>query len=282
RLPAAFVHHDAPLGDRLPQFWQLEFQPQATGRASGVRPAVRAAAARRDPAGTRRYAELLSPGGVEDELRTSLVTSHGYWGSLGLFRSTGGLAFSEADVSVLVGVLPALTLGARSAWAASAPRPGGAVLEPGTLLLSSDGGLISQTPAARHWLTRLSSSYSMLTAIVTVLGTRATAALRTRDEDGLWISVSGARLMPAAGPASIAVTIQPATPAEITPLLLHAYRLTPRQRAVARLVLAGRSSQQIAVTLRMSPHTANDHVKAITAKIGVHSRGELTALLTGQ
>ena len=105
---------------------------------------------------------------------------------------------------------------------------------------------------------------------------------RTRTADGLWVRVSAGRLTPTAGPATIAVTLQSAGPAEITPLLLRAYGLTPRQRVVAQFLLAGHSSQQIASALHLSPHTVNDYVRAIEAKVGVHSRTELSAVLGGQ
>jgi DNA-binding NarL/FixJ family response regulator len=55
-----------------------------------------------------------------------------------------------------------------------------------------------------------------------------------------------------------------------------------RGPAVARLLLAGQSSQQIASALSLSPHTVNDHVGAIEVKAGVHSRAELAAVFTGQ
>jgi DNA-binding CsgD family transcriptional regulator len=51
---------------------------------------------------------------------------------------------------------------------------------------------------------------------------------------------------------------------------------------VARLLLAGHSSQQIASALHLSTHTVNDHVGAIEARVGVHSRTELSAVLGGQ
>jgi DNA-binding CsgD family transcriptional regulator len=285
RLPAAAEVDNAPLGDRLPQFWQFEFEPSLpAGRITAGRPAaVLAAAARRDPPGTRRFAELLSPGGVGDELRIPLIADRLHWGSLSLFRSQEGRAFTETDIAAATGFKLALAAGARGTWAANAPRPGDATaMEPGTVLLTSEGSVISRTPQAQHWLARLGSSYSMLTAVVAMLGTRMTTSLRTRTTDGLWLRVSGGRLVPTAGAAAIAITLQPASPAEITPLLLRAYGLTPRQRVVARFILTGYTSQQVATMLHLSLHTVNDHVEAIKAKTGVRSRFQLPTLLSGQ
>jgi DNA-binding NarL/FixJ family response regulator len=53
--------------------------------------------------------------------------------------------------------------------------------------------------------------------------------------------------------------------------------LTPRELEVLRLVAAGRSNQQIAAALFISPKTASVHVSNILAKLGVHSRVEAAA-----
>jgi DNA-directed RNA polymerase specialized sigma24 family protein len=46
--------------------------------------------------------------------------------------------------------------------------------------------------------------------------------------------------------------------------------------------IEGRSSEDIAAALFVSPHTVRDHIKAIFGKVGVHNRRHLTAALTGQ
>jgi DNA-binding CsgD family transcriptional regulator len=291
RLPNGTVLHDAPLSDKIAPFWRFEFaQDSAIPRRT-----AQSAAARTDPAGALRLNELLLPGGVADELRIPLLADGVYWGGLGVFRSAGGRPFSEDEVAAAAEIMPALAAGARSTWASSAsaapsrpsqpsqperPLP---PAEPGTLLLTADGRVVSQTPQGQAWLGALgySPARGTLAAVVAMLETRATASLRTRGPGGLWVLLSGGRLDPPVGPAAIAITIQPASPAEVTPLLLRAYGLTPRQRLVTRLLLAGRSTQQLATALRVSPYTVNDHVKAIQAKVGVHSRTELAAVLTG-
>jgi DNA-binding CsgD family transcriptional regulator len=285
RLPNAAAFHDAPLGDRLPEFWRFEFERSPSHGATVPADAVLAAASRHDVPGLRRYEELLRPAGVTDELRIPLVSERLYWGSLAIFRGAGGRAFTEAEISAAAVVMPALTAGARGAWATLARTTGTvAAGEPGTMLLRRDGAVVSQTPQARDWLARLGPWFgqAILPAVLAMLGTRPATSVRTRTADRLWVRVSAGRLAPAVGPAAIAITLQPAGPAEITPLLLHAYGLTPRQRVVARLLLAGHSSQQVASALRLSPYTVNDHVRAIEARVGVRSRTELSAVLCGQ
>jgi DNA-binding NarL/FixJ family response regulator len=51
---------------------------------------------------------------------------------------------------------------------------------------------------------------------------------------------------------------------------------------VAALIIEGRSSNDIAASLFLSPRTVRDHIKAIFGKVGVHDRRHLTAALTGQ
>jgi DNA-binding NarL/FixJ family response regulator len=51
---------------------------------------------------------------------------------------------------------------------------------------------------------------------------------------------------------------------------------------VARLVIDGHSSEDIAAALFISVHTVRDHVKVIFGKVGVSRRQDLTAALTGR
>lgn len=54
--------------------------------------------------------------------------------------------------------------------------------------------------------------------------------------------------------------------------------LTPRERDVARLVVAGLRDVEIAQRLVISPHTVNQHLKRVYAKLGVDGRVGLTRL----
>jgi DNA-binding CsgD family transcriptional regulator len=104
--------------------------------------------------------------------------------------------------------------------------------------------------------------------------------VRVATPDGRWLVLHAAVLDDgAAGPRRTAVVIEPAEPAEIAPLIMRAYQLTGRERAVTALVCQGMSTSQIAERLAISPHTVRDHVKAIFAKTAVRSRGELMAQL---
>ena len=51
---------------------------------------------------------------------------------------------------------------------------------------------------------------------------------------------------------------------------------------MARLVIDGRSTEDIATALFISVHTVRDHLKTMFGKVGVSRRQDLAATLTGR
>jgi NarL family two-component system response regulator LiaR len=58
-----------------------------------------------------------------------------------------------------------------------------------------------------------------------------------------------------------------------------AERLTEREVEILQAIADGKSTDQIAADLFLSPHTVNSHIRSILAKLGVHSK--LDAVLFG-
>ena len=75
----------------------------------------------------------------------------------------------------------------------------------------------------------------------------------------------------------MAITLEPARTAELAPLLLQRYELSPREREVALLVTHGLDTREISEALCISPYTVQDHLKVIFDKVRVRSRRELLA-----
>ena len=73
----------------------------------------------------------------------------------------------------------------------------------------------------------------------------------------------------------LAVIVEPAHPARITPLLMSAYGLTEREQEITQHVLKGESTNAIAERPVVSPHTVQEHLKNIFEKTGVRSRRDL-------
>ena len=102
------------------------------------------------------------------------------------------------------------------------------------------------------------------------------AFARVLSTAGRWILLHGA-VMHSGGGRRIAVIVEPAHPARITPLLMAAYGLTDREQDIARQVLSGAGTVEIGQALHISPHTVKEHLKSILEKTGVRSRRELVA-----
>jgi DNA-binding CsgD family transcriptional regulator len=167
-------------------------------------------------------------------------------------------------------------------------------MPPGVLILSDDNDVVSLTGAAQHWLAQLPADDARgldLPAVILSAASQARAlaagepgaavpAARLRTTAGGWLRLHAARLTAGPGRAGqTAVMLEPARPADLSPLALDLHELTHRERQITQLLLRGLPTKQIAQELFISRYTLGDHIKAIFAKLGVTSRPALTALL---
>lgn len=292
-------------------FWHGEFHDHdAMLYRDLARDPVPAAALRAvtgdSPERSRRYREFLAPQGFDDELRAVFRTGDSTWGMVGFYRLRGAAPFSPEDVALLgaVSATVGTALRARAATGIT-PWPAGADA-PGLLFFDGDDVLVSANAEAARWLgaaygpapaggwldvlaDRFGDDLSLPFPTVPLLArARAVAAgrdrgparLRLRDAAGRWL-VLHASCMPGtpAGDGGVAVVVESAKSAEIAPIIIAAYGLTPRERDVVRGIARGLSTPELAAELYLSQHTVRDYVKTVFDKVGVGSRGELVATL---
>ena len=174
------------------------------------------------------------------------------------------------------------------------PPPRAATIPPRsrTVILDQDHSLVAATEPAWRWIDRLgipgpnpaeplpTTVYALATHVA---ASRRAARVRVRDPDGRWVVVGVAPLTTGSQVAAgYAVTLDAACADDLAPLLMRAWGLTRREREVARLVIDGLSTEDIATALFISVHTVRDHLKMIFGKVGVGRRQELIAALIGR
>jgi DNA-binding CsgD family transcriptional regulator len=244
-----------------------------------------------DPSRSRAWREYVQPYGAEQELRVALRTREGdAWGILGLYREPGQAQFDADELDFLREVSTHLAEGARRGLlVGEASNPDGPDA-PGLVVLRDDWSVESLTPGVERWLSELSdggwdANGKLAPAVLAVAGRALRGAenenapgevalARVLSSGGRWIVLHGASLV-ADGARRVAVIIEPAHPARISPLLMAAYGLSEREQDVTRFVLRGYSTAQIADGLCVSPHTVQQHLRSVFEKTGVRSRREL-------
>jgi DNA-binding CsgD family transcriptional regulator len=239
---------------------------------------------------SRRVQELVRSGlGCVDELRVLATTGTQLWGGLAMFRDT---PYSEDEIEFVSSLCDLLARGLRVgllAQLATEPpvsRPTG----PAVMVFDADARLRQASVGAEARLAELvrgtdaPKPYAMISSLVAAAWRYATGltdtlpSARVRLRTGEWVVLHASPLSATDGStATVVITIEEARPPEIVPLVVAAFDLSPRQRDVTQLVLQGVDTRQIAATLRLSPHTVQDHLKSIFDKTGVNTRRELVA-----
>lgn len=241
------------------------------------------------PTRSARYRAFNVLSDLDAELRMTAHAGGRTWGLVQLNRTGGGKGFGDEEAALLRAIARPLGEALRDALVTAPAKR--AARGPGVIVLDGDGVLRTMTREAELWLEELRTDWSSIDfglpvplevyslALTTArAGDDAPAAARRarlRTRDGVWLVVHASRL----GGDDVAVVIEPAQASAIATIILGAYALTPREVEVTKRIARGMTSAQIAAELFLSPHTVRDHVKAIFEKVGVSSRGELTAKL---
>jgi DNA-binding CsgD family transcriptional regulator len=306
--PATLLFTGAVVDDVLaratPQFLQNEFLQDDVNKftrlARSRRPVAGLGEATHGTLGrSPRYREILAPLALGDELRAALVVDATCWGFLCLHREQSSPHFTPAEASYLARLTPHIAEGVRSALLRGRttvdPAPDG----PGLLILTEDCARVASTAAADRWLAEVAQSdwphtQELPQAVYAVdarlqeleRGDQQAPGLlprvRLRTAAGQWLVLHASRLVSTSSEPQIAVILEEARPAEIAPLIVQAYDLSPREGEITQLVLRGLSTAAIADALYIAPTTVQDHLKAIFDKVGVRSRRELAGQIFTQ
>lgn len=251
---------------------------------------------------SRRYRDILAPLGLGDELRATLIADGLCWGFLCLHRDRTSSPFTAFEAAYLRQLAPHLAEGLRNALLYSAATNSTNSTNsdaPGLLLLADDLSIAAITPTAERLLAEVAEGDQQLTNglpfSVYAAAARLQASERQGDEalerapkvrlrtaSGQWLVLHASRPSGANANGHIAVIFEVARPVEIAQLIVQAYALSRRESEVVQLVTRGRSTSEIAESFCITTNTVQDHLKAIFAKVGVHSRRELVSQLFAQ
>lgn len=245
---------------------------------------------RGDPRLSARYRDLLLPADIPHELRAAFVLRGRVWGAVHIARRASSGAFQQRDADALAALTTAIARGIRASLRFDAARRGAGIEAPGMVVLGPHDEVELITPPARDLLAALHPGESGYTGetIPTPVLALASYARSTPDGgqgDGNVVTVPGgdgwvtlhASLPGPPGDGRVAIVLEPATGARSATVRLEAFGATAREREIATLLARGLSRAEIAETLVVSPHTVEDHVKNLYAKVGVASRQELVA-----
>jgi DNA-binding CsgD family transcriptional regulator len=293
-LATSHYHDGLP---EIPHDWlALEYYEDDFNKMADIARSARGVATLDEATGgdvtrSRKYRLSMEPLGSDQEVIAGLRTRSGeVWGALALYREPGQPLFDAEELEFLRQLSTHLAEGARRGLLIGEASDPEGPEAPGLLVLNHDWQVESATPGVERWLDELpdgdwQTSGKLPAAVLAVAGRALRTAggsdspgeiafARALSQSGQWIVIHGASLV-SDGRRRVAVIIEPAHPARITPLLMAAYELTDREQEITRLVLQGDSTTQIAQRLVLSPHTVQEHLKNIFDKTGVRSRRDL-------
>lgn len=235
------------------------------------------------------WRQVLCHLGVADTATVAFGDRYGAWGFLELWRTAR--PFAGDELALLTALAAPVTEGLRSALSRTFVHPGGDVapIGPAVIVLGPDLAVRTQTDSAAVALLQLLPPGQPMAPIPAAAYNVGAALIayehgipvgepwaRVHLGSGRWVTLKASRL-----DTDIAVSIEPATPAERTDIFGRCFGLSGRESQVLGLIAKGLDSKQIAAALVLSEHTVNDHVKAVLAKTHARTRQALLARALG-
>ena len=206
------------------------------------------------PHRSTRYRTIYADLGNGDDVRMIFRSGSTVWGSACLARTTADPPFSRHDICFLARVCEPVARALRLSHLLTGDHPADPA-PPGVLILGDDDSINSLTEAARHWLAQLPPDHARgldLPAAILSAASQARALAagrpgtgipegRIRTSAGNWLRLHAARLTPDSphGNGQTAVILEPAKPADLSPLILDLHGLTSRERQITQLLLRG-------------------------------------------
>ena len=242
------------------------------------------------------WLDLVRAQGIDDGVTVELADGFGEWGFVDLWRAGGpfddrerkrvGVLLEPVVAALRASLVPTFDAGADAGDAGREP-PGGPVV----VLVGDDLALRSATPATDAHLRALlptdeerapvpAAVYNVAARLLATeagVGDARPAIARVHVGGGRWLAMRAARL----DATTIAVTLEPTSPAERTALYSRVAGLTAREAELLGYLVDGSDTRELARRLDVSEHTVQDHLKAIFAKTGTRSRRRLVANATG-
>ena len=237
------------------------------------------------------WLDLVRAQGIDDVVTVELADGFGEWGFVDLWRAGGPFGDRERTRAreLLMPVVAALRMRLLPTFDGTKPTPTDA--GPAVVLVGDDLALHSATPATDAHLRALlptdgerapvpAAVYNVAARFLATeagLGDDRPASARVHVGGGRWLAVRAARL----DAGTVAVTLEPTSPAERTALYSRVAGLTARESELLGHLVDGSDTRELARRLDVSEHTVQDHLKAIFAKTGTRSRRRLVANATG-
>ncbi len=239
-----------------------------------------------------RLNEFMRPYyGFTDEMRVVMRDQGRVWGAMAMFRRQGSPIFAEHEAEFMSSLSETMSIGMRlgllTQLGASVEAEG---TGPAVIIIDSEDQIaqISHSAGRRLDELKISEDQTESTGIISSLvgaarrysrgETSHPPRSRVRARNGMWLVLTASPMTARDGrPGDIVITIDEARPPEIVPLVVAAFDLTERERAVTERVLQGLDTKEIAASLHLSAYTVQDHLKSVFEKASVRSRRELVA-----
>jgi DNA-binding CsgD family transcriptional regulator len=239
--------------------------------------------------------------GFQHELRAALVDRGTAWGFVHLYRAPDRRGFGADEVEAIQRASVPLARGLRAAATTPPARATVGGQLPVVLVLDGSDRVHRSSGPVDGWLAamddplRTTPGPEIIPSVAASArrnaraGSRTGSTARLQAADGSWWVAHGAIAEPeetgtreepaGGGDAHVTIVVQPAVGSQLTRIVMRSLGLSPGERAVCELLLAGMSTKAIAAELHLSPLTVQDRLKTMFAKAEVGSRQELVARL---